>query len=51
MFGVVGSGWRKRLGKRACISSTFLLLNGTSIFPTAQLHVHKRCSRRDHIVG
>ena len=48
-----GGQWLEEdtLGKHSCISSTFHLLNGTWIFPTAQLHVHKRCSRRDHIVG
>ena len=44
---------RKCLGKHSCMSSPFpiAILNGTSFFPTAQLHVHKRLSRRGSLLG
>ena len=43
----------ERLGKRSHMSSTFPIdiLKGTYCFPTAQLHVHKRRSRRDSLVA
>ena len=44
---------RECLGKYLCMSSPFpiAILNGTSFFPTEQLHVHKKSLRQDSLEG